>query len=78
MWVYEEMINGERLSDIINEKHENIKYLPGIKLPVNVVCTYFCLCKFATDIKSSFISLCWFYMSLYHTYVSPMTPCPNN
>ena len=70
MWVYEEVINGQRLSDIINEKHENIKYLPGIKLPVNVVCTYFCLCDlcdFATDITSSFISLCWFWMSLYHT-----------
>lgn len=48
MWVYEEMINGQRLSDIINEKHENIKYLPGIKLPVNVVCTYFACATCAT------------------------------
>ena len=70
--VYEEMLNGERLSDIINEKHENIKYLPGIKLPVNVVCTYFCLCKFATDIDLSGS------MSFFRTYVGPMTPCPNN
>ncbi|KAG0684433.1 glycerol-3-phosphate dehydrogenase [Pichia californica] len=37
MWVFEELINGEKLTNIINEKHENVKYLPGIKLPVNVI-----------------------------------------
>lgn len=37
MWVYEEDINGKKLTDIINEKHENVKYLPGIPLPENVV-----------------------------------------
>jgi len=37
MWVYEEMIEGEKLTDIINKKHENVKYLPGIGLPENVV-----------------------------------------
>lgn len=37
MYVYEEVINGKNLSDIINEQHENIKYLPGIKLPANVL-----------------------------------------
>ncbi|KAI9520757.1 Glycerol-3-phosphate dehydrogenase [Dissostichus eleginoides] len=37
MWVYEENINGRNLSDIINTEHENIKYLPGYKLPENVV-----------------------------------------
>ena len=36
-WVFEEMINGERLTEIINTKHENVKYLPGIHLPENVV-----------------------------------------
>ena len=36
MWVYEEEVEGRRLSEIINEQHENVKYLPGIKLPVNV------------------------------------------
>ena len=25
MWVYEEIINGEKLTDIINTKHENAK-----------------------------------------------------
>ncbi|KXN67661.1 NAD-dependent glycerol-3-phosphate dehydrogenase [Conidiobolus coronatus NRRL 28638] len=37
MWVFEENINGEKLTDIINTKHENVKYLPGIQLPENVV-----------------------------------------
>ena len=44
MWVYEEMVNVgtsagklEKLSTIVNETHENVKYLPGIKLPENVV-----------------------------------------
>lgn len=37
MWVYEELIEGEKLTEIINTKHENVKYLPGIKLPANVV-----------------------------------------
>ena len=29
MWVFEEMVNGEKLSEIINTTHENVKYLPG-------------------------------------------------
>lgn len=37
MWVFEEMVNGRKLTEIINEDHENLKYLPGIKLPENVV-----------------------------------------
>lgn len=37
MWVYEEMIEGKKLTEIINEIHENVKYLPGHKLPENVV-----------------------------------------
>lgn len=37
MWVFEEMIDGKKLTDIINETHENVKYLPGKKLPSNVV-----------------------------------------
>ena len=36
MWVYEEMIEGRKLTEIINEDHENVKYLPGVKLPENV------------------------------------------
>ncbi|XP_040531605.2 glycerol-3-phosphate dehydrogenase 1-like protein isoform X3 [Gallus gallus] len=37
MWVFEEIINGRRLSEIINQEHENVKYLPGYKIPKNVV-----------------------------------------
>ncbi|XP_025832252.1 glycerol-3-phosphate dehydrogenase [NAD(+)], cytoplasmic isoform X4 [Agrilus planipennis] len=37
MYVYEEIMNGEKLTEIINETHENVKYLPGHILPENVV-----------------------------------------
>lgn len=37
MWVYEELIDGKKLTEIINTQHENVKYLPGHKLPRNVV-----------------------------------------
>jgi glycerol-3-phosphate dehydrogenase len=42
MWVFEEMVTLEdgssrKLTDVINTRHENVKYLPGISLPENVV-----------------------------------------
>jgi len=37
MYVYEEQIDGRPLTQIINTQHENVKYLPGKKLPVNIV-----------------------------------------
>jgi len=37
MYVYEEMIDGRKLTEIINTQHENVKYLPGCILPANVV-----------------------------------------
>lgn len=37
MWVFEEEVNGKKLSEIINTQHENVKYLPGHKLPENIV-----------------------------------------
>lgn len=37
MYVYEEQIQGRKLTDIINTEHENVKYLPGHKLPTNVI-----------------------------------------
>ncbi|KAI9291746.1 NAD-dependent glycerol-3-phosphate dehydrogenase [Neoconidiobolus thromboides FSU 785] len=37
MWVFEEMVDGKKLTEIINTQNENVKYLPGIKLPKNVV-----------------------------------------
>ena len=36
MYVYEEMVGAEKLSEIINTRHENVKYLPGVRLPDNV------------------------------------------
>jgi len=40
MWVYEEKVTVDgverNLTDVINERHENVKYLPGIALPANV------------------------------------------
>lgn len=37
MWVFEEEVDGQKLSHIINTTHENVKYLPGITLPENVL-----------------------------------------
>jgi glycerol-3-phosphate dehydrogenase (NAD+) len=37
MYVYEELVNGRKLTEIINEEHENVKYLPGFKFTPNVV-----------------------------------------
>lgn len=37
MYVYEEIIQGRKLTEIINTTNENVKYLPGHKLPSNVV-----------------------------------------
>lgn len=40
MYVYEEMVDGRKLTEIINQDHENVKYLPGHKLPANVVSSF--------------------------------------
>lgn len=37
MYVYEELVDGRKLSEIINTEHENVKYLPGHRLPDNIV-----------------------------------------
>ncbi|KAI5952850.1 GPD1 [Candida jiufengensis] len=38
MWVFEERIdNDKKLTDIINIQNVNIKYLPGVKLPSNLI-----------------------------------------
>jgi glycerol-3-phosphate dehydrogenase (NAD+) len=36
MWVFEEQVNGKPLTQIINQTHVNVKYLPGIDLGENV------------------------------------------
>ena len=37
MWVFEEMVDGQKLTEIINTRHENVKYLPGKIFPETVV-----------------------------------------
>lgn len=37
MWVFEEKVDGRNLTEIINQEHENVKYLKGFKIPDNVV-----------------------------------------
>ncbi|XP_030369252.1 uncharacterized protein LOC115620243 [Scaptodrosophila lebanonensis] len=37
MYVYDELVRSNYLSEVINEQHENIKYMPGIKLPENLI-----------------------------------------
>ncbi|PAA66267.1 hypothetical protein BOX15_Mlig024885g1 [Macrostomum lignano] len=37
IWVHEELIGEEKLSDIINTRHENVKYLAGTRLPENAI-----------------------------------------
>lgn len=51
MYVYEEIVNSQKLSDIINQLHENVKYLPGHRLPENIV-------SFVQHLKSHVFSEC--------------------
>lgn len=37
IYVYDELIRSNYLSEVMNERHENIKYLPGIKLDKNLI-----------------------------------------
>lgn len=37
MWVFEEKVEGRNLTEIINTDHVNVRYLPGVKLPTNLV-----------------------------------------
>lgn len=38
MWTKEEKLDdGNKLTEVINKEHENVKYLPDQKLPENVV-----------------------------------------
>lgn len=37
LWVPDERVGDQRLCDLINDRCENVKYLPGLKLPINVL-----------------------------------------
>jgi len=41
MYVFEEMVEGRKLTEIINSQHENVRYLPGCMLPENIVSKLF-------------------------------------
>lgn len=56
MWVYEEIIEGKKLTEIINETHENVKYLPGHKLPPNVVSLHLKLLSYLVHTRIPWIS----------------------
>lgn len=37
MWMYEEVVNGRKLTETFNETHVNVKYLPDHTLPDNIL-----------------------------------------
>lgn len=37
MWMYEEVVNGRKLTETFNDTHVNVKYLPDHVLPDNIV-----------------------------------------
>jgi len=55
LYVHDEVVEGKKLSEIINLKHENTKYLPGCKLPNNVVCSaaFGCFCVTLISLSSN-------------------------
>lgn len=44
MYVYQEIIEGKKLTEIINTTHINVKYMPDFLLPENIVSVSFILC----------------------------------
>lgn len=52
MYVYEELVEGKKLTEIINTEHENVKYLKGFKLPENIVSSWRAV-NFTKDQESS-------------------------
>ncbi|KAL3773266.1 hypothetical protein ACHAWO_010966 [Cyclotella atomus] len=72
MWVFEEEVNlpGSndlmKLSEVINTRHENVKYLPGIKLPENV--------KAVTDVKEACKDASLLVFVLPHQFLPKLLP----
>merc|ERR1711988_441811 len=66
MWVFEEMIDGKPLTQIINETHENVKYLKGAKFTPNVVAD--------PDISSAVAGATMICFCLPHQFLKPMVP----
>merc|ERR1711988_1702777 len=66
MWVFEEMIDGKPLTQIINETHENVKYLKGAKFTPNVVAD--------PDIASAVSGATMICFCIPHQFLKPMVP----
>ncbi|KAL1512124.1 hypothetical protein AB1Y20_005393 [Prymnesium parvum] len=66
MYVHEEMIDGKKLTDIINETNENVKYLKGAKFTPNVVAD--------PDISSAVAGATMICFCLPHQFLKPMVP----
>jgi len=66
MYVHEEMIEGKKLTEIINETNENVKYLKGAKFTPNVVA-----CPDIADAVKGATMICF---CLPHQFLKPMVP----
>merc|ERR1711988_1937568 len=66
MYVHEEMIDGKPLTQIINETHENVKYLKGAKFTPNVVAD--------PDIASAVSGATMICFCIPHQFLKPMVP----
>jgi len=66
MYVHEEMIDGKPLTSIINEQHENVKYLKGAKFTPNVIAD--------PDISSAVSGATMICFCLPHQFLKPMVP----
>ena len=64
MWVFEEMVNGRKLTEIINETHCNEKYLPDFTIPDNVVGVV--SCHSVLNIKEGYQSILCTISSIRH------------
>merc|ERR1719409_1260540 len=66
MYVYEEMIDGKPLTEIINQSNENVKYLKGAKFTPNVVAV--------PDIAKAVEGATMVCFCLPHQFLKPMVP----
>merc|ERR1711988_1926557 len=66
MWVFEEMIDGKPLTQIINETNEYVKYLKNAKFTPNVVAD--------PDIASAVAGATMICFCLPHQFLKPMVP----
>eukprot|EP00965_Chrysotila_dentata_P212185 6186876-Pleurochrysis_carterae.AAC.2 len=66
MYVYEEMVDGKKLTDIINTENENVKYLKGAKFTPNVVAV--------PDISEAVKGATMICFCLPHQFLKPIMP----